>query len=178
LAAINSVNSGIAGSNMRMPLPYSPLKRAITEQLRSEAETETTISEEHRLISELCDRLEHVADALPGLPDPQQMSELVALLKVGIPAHCAAEEAAMAELLQRSPEPPEAVRDALELIRQEHAENEANTMELADMLEEMKGLTKADDPNTLGFMLRQVFVLIRRHLAWEEYVLAHVLPEG
>lgn len=163
---------------MRKPLPYSPLKRAITEQLRNEAEAESSIEEEHRLIAALCDRLEDLADSLPELPDSRQLGELATMLRFGLPAHCEAEEAELAKLVRCAADPTGAPSRALELIRAEHAENEAANLELAEMLEDLIGQGAASNPETLGFLLRQVFVLTRRHLAWEGLVLDHVLPEA
>lgn len=163
---------------MRSHLPYSPMKRAITEHLRNDAEAETSIGEEHALIADLCDRLESVADGLPELPGSQALSDLVALLRVGVAAHCEAEESRLAELVGQSDDPDGMLGDVLELMRAEHAENEAANLELAEVLEDVAGAAVAPNPDTLGFMLRHVFVLTRRHLAWEDYVLKHILPDG
>ena len=162
---------------MRTHFPYSPMKRAITEHLRNGAEAETSIGDEHSLIYGLCDRLEAVADGLPELPDSQSLQEIVAFLRVGIPAHCAAEEVQFTDMLTRRDDSAERLSDAFLLVRREHAENEAANLELAEMLEDLIGRHVAPTPDALGFMLRQVFVLTRRHLAWEDFLIKHVLPD-
>ncbi|MEQ9122729.1 MAG: hypothetical protein RIM80_09205, partial [Alphaproteobacteria bacterium] len=63
-------------------------------------------------------------------------------------------------------------RNAFELLRAEHEINEAVAHELADAIDDCLFDGGAARPEALGQLARQFFLLMRRHMAWEELVLA------
>lgn len=134
----------------------------------------TSVEDEHRLIENACEQLEVLADELPALPPPPQLESLIVLLRDAIPAHCRHEEDAIRAPLA-DPEAERLCRGALNILIDEHATNEAIAHELADALEDCMDAATAPAPEALGQLARQFFVLMRRHMAWEEFVLHALL---
>lgn len=177
---------------MDRKLPFSPLKQALSAQLGAEAESETTFQAEHQLIIGVCDRLEAIADALPAAPGSESLSELLALLRFGIPAHCQHEEQALTSALSNNRDAPGWLHHATALITAEHLDNEIIMLELAEALEDyrdrMAGKGAVDETgitdgsgtadgaraNALGYLIRHFFTQMRRHMAWEEKVIAEL----
>lgn len=159
---------------MKTGLPHSPFKLALSEQLRKEAEAGSSIDGEHRMIRDLCSELEEIADALPSAPPLRQVTAIAAALRAGIPAHCHHEESELRQRLQSLPGAPAWIAVALQRLEDEHRENEPLGHELADALEDIAGDGRVGNPEALGYMLRMYFQTLRRHLAWEEFILNHV----
>lgn len=165
---------------MDRKLPFSPLKQALSAQLGAEAESETTFHAEHQLIIGVCDRLEAIADALPAAPGSESLSELLALLRFGIPAHCQHEEQALTGALDTNRDAPGWLHHAAALITAEHLDNEIIMLELAEALEDyrdrvaQRGATDSARANALGYLIRHFFTQMRRHMAWEEKVISEL----
>ncbi len=171
---------------MDRKLPFSPLKQAMSAQLGIEARGETTARAEHMLIIAVCDRLEAIADALPAAPSNESLSELLALLRFGIPAHCRHEEQELTSALAGNADAPRWLHHAAALIKAEHMDNENIMLELAEALEDYRnrvdrhGTTSTDvtadqkGANALGYLIRHFFTQMRRHMAWEEKVIAEL----
>ncbi len=177
---------------MDRKLPFSPLKQAMSAQLGAEAADETTFHAEHQQIIGLCNRLEAIADALPAAPGRESLSELLALLRFGIPAHCRHEEEALTSALSRDDKAPGWLHHAAALITAEHLDNEIIMLELAEALEDYRerpattgasengGTPVACGPadsaraNALGYLIRHFFTQMRRHMAWEEKVISEL----
>lgn len=155
-------------------LPHSPFKLALSEHFRKEAEAGSTIDGEHRMVRDLCNELEVIADGLPALPQPHQLVAVSAALRAGIPAHCRHEEAELRQHLQSSAVTPSWILVALRCLEDEHRENETLGHELAEALEEIVEENRIRNAEALGYMLRMYFQTLRRHLIWEEIVLDHV----
>ncbi|WP_417519446.1 hemerythrin domain-containing protein [Minwuia sp.] len=160
---------------MRIKLTHSHLKRAISDQMRFEADGPTTLADEHDLVRHICDELERVADALPDMPTASVIGTLVLALRVGIPAHCTEEERAFRTWLGTGPEPSGPHRRALERLTSEHSENEPLGHELAEALETVQAEGRIRNPDALGYLIRLYFHTMRRHVEWEEYILTQVL---
>lgn len=174
---------------MDRKLPFSPLKQALSAQLGAEAEGETTFHAEHQLIVGVCDRLEAIADALPAAPGNESLSEILALLRFGIPAHCQHEEKALTSMLNDTADAPGWLHHAAALITAEHLDNEIIMLELAEALEDYRdrelartaghearaagnmGASDGARANALGYLIRHFFTQMRRHMAWEEKVI-------
>lgn len=146
----------------------------MTAQMKAEAGSESSFRAEHDLIRTVCDRLEAIADALPVVPRRESLSELIALLQFGIPAHCRHEEAALKEVLD-SKDPGQAwLRQAAGLIISEHHENETIMLELAEALEDFGDRQDPARADALGYLIRHFFCQMRRHMAWEDQVIAEL----
>lgn len=161
---------------MQRPMPFSPMKLALSRKLQIEANMATTLQEEHRLVENACAQLEDLADALPALPSEAVLEALTFQLREAIPAHCRHEESVMTPPPSGPDSKQAAHIRAFELLMAEHATNEAIAHELADALEDCMHEGVAPAPEALGQLARQFFVLMRRHMAWEEYVLDVLLP--
>ncbi len=157
---------------MRKPIPYSPIKLALSRSLRLDAAVATSFEAEHALVLATLDQLEALADGLPRLPPRPVLESLIIHLREGIPAHCRHEEHALTlNEVEQNPDSVALSRRALLLIRDEHADNEAIGLELAEHLEDCLDAAVAPAPEALGQLTRQFFLLMRRHMAWEEFVL-------
>ncbi len=114
----------------------------------------------HDMIRALCDRLETLADQLPGPIDPQ----LHAAIETGL-AHCSHAADADALLLQRhletSPKDMGALWDQVSTML---AEQEGLTQELALALEPLGAGETTGNAEALGYMLRCFFQGYRRLL--------------
>lgn len=154
-------------------LPFSPIKRALAERLAMDSTGETSIAQEHALIEQALAELEALADGLPALPAPSVMTLMIAYLREAIPAHCAHEEMA----LRRARPTTDAYAGAIPLILAEHQTNAAIGQELADMLDDCRAAGSVAAPEALGQLTRQYFLLMRRHLAWEDFILDRLLGD-
>ncbi|GJL89955.1 MAG: hypothetical protein DHS20C03_36640 [Minwuia thermotolerans] len=159
---------------MDRKLPFSPLKQAMTAQMKAEAGSESSFRAEHELIRAVCDRLEAIADALPVVPRRESLRELIALLQYGIPAHCRHEEAALKEVLGSNEEGQAWLRQAAGLIIAEHHDNETIMLELAEALEDYGDRQDPARADALGYLIRHFFSQMRRHMAWEDQVIAEL----
>lgn len=158
---------------MHKPISYSPIKRALSRKLELEADAPATLESEHDLVKAVLAQIEDLADMLPSLP-PQATLDVISLyLREAIPAHCRQEEA----MLLESGGPQVELLPAMALLRAEHAANDAVAAELADLLDDCAGQEKAPAPEGLGLVARQYFMLMRRHMAWEEYIVDAIAKE-
>ena len=149
---------------MQRPKPFSDIKAALGAALSREAEATATLESEHRLIEGVLEQIEALADELPDLPPRATIETIVIQLRHGLPAHCRHEEEALAEIIEPT------VRSALILLRREHIDNDAIAAELADAMDECVASGRAERPEALGQLARQYFMLMRRHMAWEEFI--------
>lgn len=169
---------------MERRMPFSPMKLALGRRLSEDADEPTSLEEEHGMIEGVLAQIEALADALPALPPRTALEGVILHLREAIPAHCRHEEQSIAAVLD-VPRVPEAAmesmhaaamsalrRNAFELLRAEHEINEAVAHELADAIDDCLFDGGAARPEALGQLARQFFLLMRRHMAWEELVLA------
>jgi len=120
----------------------------------------------------LCDRLEEVADSLPGRLDRQQCLHLARMIGPLLKQAHAAEER---ELFPHVTRHHEGGVDLVEQLRLEHVEDECFAEEVQHELMQM-GQGRTDlAPETTGYMLRGFFEGIRRHVRRERELLAEML---
>ncbi len=129
------------------------------------------LSYEHVIEERLCDLLEAIADALPESVFPVCAKTAVDYLQSRFPGHIALENEIVFPVLKaaQSVSPPlgRAIKQAL----QEHAADEDTAAELAEALTAFIDDGEAGNANVLGYMLRGLFELRRRHIVWEETLL-------
>lgn len=150
---------------MPAKLPFSAIKRALSRKLGDEAREATSLHAEHQLVENALEQIEAMADALPALPPTGTLEWLIDNLRDALPAHCRQEEAALDNMTGA------AVTRAKRLLADEHDVNDAIAAELAEMLEDCRRSGVVTHPEALGQLARQYFLLMRRHMIWEEYLL-------
>lgn len=124
---------------------------------------------DHADLGLLCDRLEDVADALPGLPSPPMALELCGELDHKPPTHEARESALLRTLFGRDPmASSQAV--ALQHIHDRSGSHVVLAQDLAAALQPEGTRIPA---NTLGYMLRSFFEGCRAAMAFEELAILH-----
>jgi hypothetical protein len=128
---------------------------------------------EHRRWQRLCVRLEAIADALPRMPTLIEVAALRSQLR---DAFSGDEERAFpfrALFAAESTRPQ--VRSLLDRLYDRRAERAVEAQDLADMIAAKRGgRTSAD---TLGYMLRSVFVGCEESIAIETIALLFIAPE-
>ena len=120
---------------------------------------------------ELCDELEHLADALPDL-DPQQCLHVArAIRPLIVQAHQVEEALLFPQLVARLVEG----RALVESIRIDHLEDEYFADEVADHLRLLGSGHAGFEPEATGYMLRAFFEGIRRRIRHERALLGPLL---
>ena len=165
--------SPLKQGSMHKPISYSPIKRALSRQMGLEADAPATLESEHDLVKAVLAQIEDLADMLPTLPPQVTLDAITLYLREAIPAHCRQEET----MLLESGGPKVELMPAMALLQAEHAANDAVAAELAEMLDDCAGLSKAPAPEALGLVARLYFMLMRRHMAWEEFIVAAIAKE-
>ncbi|MEJ6784194.1 hemerythrin domain-containing protein [Aminobacter sp. Piv2-1] len=126
----------------------------------------------------LCDRLEAIADSLPGGLDRREC--LLAARALGpemIKVHRFEEQHVYPHFVARLLQSAEA-RKTIARLKSEHCEDEGYAAELRDALRATARRGRAENPETLGFMLRGFFGALRRHIAFErDHVMAQIVPD-
>lgn len=163
---------------MPTTLPFSAIKRALSQKLDEASREATSLHEEHRLVESALEQIEAIADALPALPPTATLEWLIDNLRDALPAHCRQEESALDALASAGANAGarKAVMRAKLLLVEEHAINDAVAAELADALEECLSDGAVAHPEALGQLARQYFLLMRRHMVWEEYLIETFTP--
>lgn len=125
----------------------------------------------------LCDRLEEIADSLPNELDRREC--LLAARALGprlVKVHRYEENQVFPLFCTRAGHAGEA-REIVERLKCEHFEDEGYAAELREALRAAARRGRAENPETLGFMLRGFFGALRRHIAFErDHVLAQLAP--
>lgn len=125
----------------------------------------------HKQHAELCDQLEEIADSLPGSVDVKKCARVVHTLVVDLPLHHKDEEEGLFPLLQKAAVAEEAMGDHIEQLSWEHSADEGVAMEIAEAMEKLANGERAENPEMLGYLLRNFFEGYRRHLHWENTML-------
>jgi len=126
----------------------------------------------------LCDRLEEIADSLPnGLDRRKCILAARALGPTMAKIHRFEEQRIFPHFIGRLAHSAESGK-TIERLTNEHLEDEGYAAELRDALR-FAARHGADNPETLGFMLRGYFGAVRRHVAFErDHVIALLAPAG
>jgi iron-sulfur cluster repair protein YtfE (RIC family) len=129
------------------------------------------VAQDLRVQGRLCDRLEEIADGLPGEFSRFTCSLAIQGLNHDVPAHLRLQEDVVFPLLETRARPEDNLDCHLEQLRFEHAADECFAGEIGELL---AGLTKGSEPGNpeaAGYMLRGFFEAYRRHITWEGNVL-------
>ena len=122
---------------------------------------------EHVVLRALCDRLEAIADGLPGLPPAEERRQLSRHLTTLLPPHQARESELLQSLLPADGASP-VEHSLVERIRDQHVMDAVHAQDLGAALEAAGPDSNGD---TLGYMLRCFFDGCRRAMAFEELAL-------
>ena len=129
------------------------------------------LSYEHVIEERLCDLLEAIADALPDGVSPVCAKTAVNYLQSWFPGHIALENEIVFPMLKATKSVSPSLGPAIKQALCEHATDEDNAAELAEVLTALMDSREAGDANVLGYMLRGFFEQRRRHIVWEEALL-------
>ena len=131
------------------------------------------IEHAHMAQSQLCDRLEKIADDLPDNVDSSLCRRVIDALQVEMPQHHRDEELALFPLIEKRALPADNIHDMLARLALEHATDESFAEELLESLEKLCDGQRLNNPDMVGYMLRSFFESYRRHIQWENAI---VLP--
>lgn len=126
----------------------------------------------------LCHRLEAIADSLPGFDRRECLLAARALGPQMVKIHRFEEQRVYPHFAARLLHSAEA-RKTIARLKNEHFEDEGYAAELRDALRATARRGRAENPETLGFMLRGFFGALRRHIAFEhDHVIAQLTSEA
>ncbi|WP_244514833.1 hemerythrin domain-containing protein [Ensifer sp. LCM 4579] len=119
----------------------------------------------------LCDHLEAIADSLPHGVDRGMCAYAAKMLGPLLrDLHVREEGVVFAWTEERFGDDP-SVLTTLELLKNEHFEDECFADELAEMLGRLGTADATVNPETAGYMLRGFFTNLRRHVRFEQQCL-------
>ncbi|HEY0269706.1 MAG TPA: hypothetical protein VGC10_01800 [Sphingomonas sp.] len=128
---------------------------------------------DHSDLGRLCDRLEEVADALPGLPPAGAAVRLCQELEQRPPMHEAYERALLDTLFGSAPEAP-GQEAAFQHIRRRSG---SHVVQAQDLVTALQPGGPRLPPSTLGYMLRCYFEGCRCDMAFEELAILQFAGE-
>lgn len=131
--------------------------------------------EAHSAQLQLCDRLEAIADSLPGNVDQQACRRAAMALRHDVHLHHLDEEEGLFPLLRRHAAHDGSLMEMIRRLEAEHASDEGFSDELIELLERLSRGERPHDQEAAGYMLRGFFESFRRHLAFENQV---ILPRA
>jgi hemerythrin-like domain-containing protein len=120
----------------------------------------------------LCDALERIADALPGVDRLTCLSTANAIVPLLRSIH-QYEETIIFPVYEEAMVGGNANLASTRRLRAEHIEDECFAGEVTEILLAIGHGKTAENPEAIGFMLRGLFENLRRHIAFER---EHVLP--
>ncbi len=124
------------------------------------------------VLSDICSRLEKIADGLPMKVDPVQCAELARTIhETVVSAHLFEEKIVFPYL--RSIASDKGISDTIERLRFEHWEDESFAAELQESLCSFATGRDRSHVEALAWMLRGFFEGLRRHIAFER---EHMMP--
>ncbi len=124
------------------------------------------------IVSDICARLENIADGLPVRVDPAQCANLARTIHETVVRAHAFEEKVVFPYL-RSITPDKGLADTIERLRFEHWEDESFAAELQESLCNFATGRDRSHVDALAWMLRGFFEGLRRHIAFER---EHMMP--
>lgn len=114
----------------------------------------------------LCATLERIADDLPNPVDRLLASHAINALREALPRQSRLEEIYLFPALRRVVREGARTEAALHLLSEERQNDECLAQDIAEHLEYAMQMSKIENPNMLGYMLRHFFECRRRHIAW------------
>ncbi|MFD2647041.1 hemerythrin domain-containing protein [Devosia albogilva] len=133
------------------------------------------MTENHDCLIAICDALEAVADSLPHNVDRQQCLWLSRALGPMLFRAQELEEKQVFPMLLGLDQPRPELSGTLERLRLEHQVDLCYAEEVQEMLKAYGEGRQSIAPDTAGFMLRGFFESLRRHIAFEQELLAPLL---
>jgi Hemerythrin HHE cation binding domain len=129
------------------------------------------VSGVHAEILNACDRLESICDSLPHAFSRVDCLEMSAWLDQAFPELIEQEEGSLVRMT-----PPLAAEwdEAARTWRRHHKTDVTYAGELAEALEEFARRDQPGAVDTLSYMMRGFFEAVRRHVAYEDILVAHV----
>ncbi len=122
----------------------------------------------------LCDRLEEIADSLPGGINRQKCIYAARALGPMIRGVHRFEEEVVFPMIAERLKGDSKIEATLNRLRFEHCEDECFAEELIEALHAMGAGTADINVEATGYMLRGFFEAMRRHIAFEsEHLLSH-----
>jgi hypothetical protein len=139
------------------------------------SDVQARVDADHELQFEICSTLELIADKLPGPVPLETARRLRTILNPTWNSHVSFHEHALFPVLRRCHDGAGDLFDQLKQLELEHATIASAGHEL---IEQLGSIIKGEEPNPemLGYMLRGVFAERRRHLQFEQRLLATSLP--
>ncbi len=134
-----------------------------------------TMTENHECLMALCAALEAVADSLPNNVDRQQCLLLSRALGPLLYRAQELEEKQVFPALLDLGRPRLDLAGTIERLRIEHQIDLCYAEEVQEMLKSYGEGHQVIAPDTAGFMLRGFFESLRRHIAFEQELLAPLL---
>lgn len=132
-----------------------------------------TIRLHHRAQSDICDKLEALADCLPDCADKQTCLHLSREIRSVVKLAHHFEESELFPILAKAYPDDKNLPQTLERLRYEHWEDESFADEVADALSDFVSHPERANIQSIGYMLRGFFEGMRRHIAFER---EHILP--
>lgn len=129
------------------------------------------LDEDNALRLDLCDLLEHIADALPENAAPQLAQLAATAIARGWVNHTTFEEQALFPVLRRYGRSHPELAACIAQLASEHVTDVAFDQELIDTLIGLARGGSPTNPNMVGYLLRSHFVPMRRHVLWENALL-------
>lgn len=129
----------------------------------------------HMAQLKLCDRLEAIADSLPGNVDRAACHRAALALRHDVHLHHLDEEEGLFPLMRDHAMDDAKLNESIARLETEHASDEGFSDELTELLERLARGEKPLDQEAAGYMLRGFFESFRRHLAFENEV---ILPRA
>ncbi|MGI9351345.1 MAG: hemerythrin domain-containing protein [Rhizobiaceae bacterium] len=127
----------------------------------------------HQTQLDLCDRLERLADSLPGQINKQECLSISWQIYPMIKAAHRFEEEKLFPMLTADDRKTTAVARSLERLKFEHWEDESSAEDISISLRQMISEPAATNFEKVAYMLRGFFEGLRRHIAFEQ---DHLLP--
>lgn len=131
------------------------------------------IAEEHALLRELCDLMEAIADGLPFAFDAGRARVAISLLQGALPAHTRLEDELLFPLIEKRFGATHPVSRAIACLNDDHRREAALVAEVTEALNAVMMSERHVNLEALGYMMRALFDVLRRHIDFEDMV---VLP--
>jgi hypothetical protein len=147
-------------------------QRKHTDQVGAGSNGATDIvSGAHAQILKACDRLESICDSLPHAYSRVDCLEMSMWLGQSFPDLIEKEEGS---LIRITPAATFDWEEAVQTWKRHHRTDVTYAVELAEALEEFARRDQAGTVDALSYMMRGFFEAVRRHVAYEEVLVAYV----
>lgn len=146
----------------------------ISKQILAASPMLDRFSRGHAQLLSLCAHLEDIADTLLSLTDTGKCDRIADSLPTLIASVCRYEEDVLFPWLNTNYSQHAGIGKSLTRLYFEHLEDQAYAGEVAEMLRQI-GAQKRFETETAGYMFRGFFEGMRRHIAFEQDHLYHLI---